>query len=71
VLPLAGWVSPNEPGFVPFGVIVGGLLGRVVAWRLRYDADKTVRTVVDGGQLGAAIALAVYVLVNLVETSFG
>ena len=69
VLPIANWIGPAQPGFVPIGAVVGGLVGRAVAMVLRYDADKTMRTTVDGGQVGAAIALAVYVLANVVEAS--
>lgn len=68
--PIADWIGPAQPGFVAFAAVVGGLLGRFVAIVLRYDADKTMRIAVDGGQLGAAIALVAYVFANLVEASF-
>lgn len=71
MFPVATWISPAEPAFVAFGAVVGGLCGRGAAIALRYDADKTMRITVDGGQLGGAIALAAYVLANLVEASLG
>lgn len=71
VLPLADWIGPSEPGFVAFGALVGGVCGRLIARRRRYNADKTMRVTTDGGQLGAAISLVAYLLVNLVEASFG
>jgi hypothetical protein len=70
VPPIADWIGPAQPGFVAFAAVVGGLLGRFAAIVLRYDEDKTMRITVDGGQLGAAIALVVYVFANLVEASF-
>ena len=69
--PIAVWISPAEPGFVAFGAIVGGLFGHFVVARFSYDADNKMRIAVDGSYWGAGIALAVYVFINLVETSLG
>ena len=71
VPPIAVWISPAEPGFVAFGAIVGGLFGHFVLTRFSYDEDNKMQIAVDGSYCGAGIALAVYVLVNLVETSLG
>jgi len=67
MVPSAVLPNPTEPGLIGFGAALGAVLGRTVAWVLGYDEDKYIRWAVDGSYCGTGIALAIYLIVNLLE----
>jgi hypothetical protein len=60
---------PNlaSPNILAIGALIGGFVGRAVASRRRYDADKMMHATAHGSYRGLGVALACYVLANLVE----
>lgn len=70
MVPSAAFPDPAEPGLVGFGAVLGAAVARTVAWRLGYDEDKCIRWAVDGSYYGTAIALGIYLVVNLLEVGF-
>ncbi len=67
MVPSAGLPNFAEPDLIGFGAVLGAALARTVAWLLGYDDDKGIRWAVNGGYCGTVVALAVYLIVNLLE----
>jgi hypothetical protein len=59
--------NPSDPGFVALGGVMGTLVGETIARVLRYDDDKRMRVVIDGGYYGTGFALLLYVAANARE----
>lgn len=66
VLPTGSLPNPSDPTFIAIGAVIGGFVGRL---RCRYDADNKMQATADGSFLGTGVALACYLLANLVEVS--
>lgn len=67
MLTSAGLPNLSEPGFIGTGAVVGGFVGRTIAWMLGYDADKAMQWAIDGSYWGSGFALGVYLTVSLLE----
>lgn len=69
VLPAGSLPNPSDPTFIAIGAVIGGFVGRMIARRRRYDADKMMQATADGSYCGIGVALACYLLANLAEAS--
>jgi hypothetical protein len=69
VLPIGSLPNPGSPTSLAIGAVIGGFVGRTIAWRRRYDADKKMQATADGSYCGIGVALLGYLLANLVEAS--
>lgn len=67
VLPIGSLPIPASPNILAVGALIGGFVGRAIASRRGYDADKMMQATAYGSYRGLGIALACYVLANLVE----
>jgi hypothetical protein len=70
VLPIGSWPNPSAPTSIAIGAIIGGCIGETIAWRRRYNADKTTRVAMKGSYYGTVLALIGYLGANLLETIF-
>lgn len=69
MLPIGSWPNPANPNLLAIGAVIGGFVGRTIARRRRYDADKKMQTTADGSYWGIGVALVFYLLANFVEAS--
>jgi len=67
VFPIGSLPNFANPNLLAIGAIIGGFVGRVVASRRRYDADRTMQATADGSYRGIGVALACYLIANLAE----
>jgi hypothetical protein len=67
VFPIGSLPNPSHPTSLAIGAVIGGFIGRIVASRRRYDADKMMQATADGSYRGIGVALACYLLANLAE----
>jgi len=67
VLPIGSLPNPTNPNLLAIGAVIGGFVGRLVASRRRYDADKMMQATAHGSYRGIGVALACYLLANLAE----
>lgn len=70
MVPVAVLPSPSEPTFIAVGAVLGGFLGDSIARVLRYDADNSMRMAMNGSYYGTGLALAAYLVANVLEASF-
>lgn len=66
MLPIGSWPNPSAPT----SIAIGAIIGETIAWRRRYDADKTTRVAMKGSYYGTVLALIGYLGANLLETIF-
>ena len=69
VFPIGSLPNLANPNLLAIGAVIGGFVGRMIARRRRYDADKMMQATADGSYCGIGIALACYLLANLAEVS--
>jgi hypothetical protein len=67
VLPIGSLPNLANPNLLAIGAVIGGFVGRMIARRRRYNADKMMHATADGSYRGIGVALACYVLANLAE----
>ena len=70
MLPIGSWPNPSAPASIAIGAVIGGCIGETIAWRRRYDADKTTRVAMKGSYYGTIFTLIAYLGTNLFETIF-
>ena len=69
VFPIGSLPDLANPNLLAIGALIGGFVGRMVASRRRYDVDKMMQATAAGSYRGIGVALACYLLANLVEAS--
>jgi hypothetical protein len=69
VLPIGSLPDLTNPNLLAIGAVIGGFVGRMIARRRRYNADKMMQATADGSYCGIGVALACYLLANLAEAS--
>ena len=70
MVPAAALPSPLDPAFIALGAALGAFFGHSIARALRYDADNRMQVTMDGSYYGTALALATYLVANVIEAGF-
>jgi hypothetical protein len=67
---LASLPDLAEPSILPFGAAAGAFLAQTASRLRRGGPDSHAEQVVTGSYYGMGMALAIYLIVNLVEVVF-